>query len=278
MAWRKRQTYTVTQTLVFVGLCLLLGTACHPGQDGAGPVGAPREVTLHADLALRPLLEEVIDKFQRRSDVRIHAHYAPSHELIADFMADPDAVELLLLGDAYSLTEAVEAGHIADVTPTLALVRPVLLTQSGNPKNLESVADLQRPGLRVGLAHPASALGLISTEILGNYGLRRADLGDNLILDDVAAPALANAVRIGRLDAALMWESTARRLDRVALLELSLERDRVGALQLALSQAGSRSNAAREFVEFTGSRAMRDSLIAHHYLVGGASIDSAWRE
>ena len=51
----------------------------------------------------------------------------------------------------------------------------MLIVPRGNPENVQSLADLTRPELRVGLAHPTnSALGKLTDQLLAKLNLRDA--------------------------------------------------------------------------------------------------------
>jgi ABC-type molybdate transport system substrate-binding protein len=86
----------------------------------------------------------------------------------------------------------------------------VIAVQNGNPKKIAGLKDLAGPGLRVGLAHPEkSALGVLSRTVLDREGMR-AEVEANLSVDSPTGDFLVNQLRVGGLDAAIVYRSNVQ--------------------------------------------------------------------
>jgi molybdate transport system substrate-binding protein len=101
---------------------------------------------------------------------------------------------------AGKLSRSVEVGQL----------RPVLLTQVGNPKNVQKLEDLAREGLRLGIGDPRySTCGELFVEVLKKKGISEGVLR-NAVLQARTHTELANGLTVGSLDAVVVWNFVAR--------------------------------------------------------------------
>ena len=87
----------------------------------------------------------------------------------------------------------------------------VLVVQKGNPKNIRTLEDLTRPGLKIGLGHPTnSALGALTDRMLVKLGLRdKVYASGSTVIHTDAGHMLINQLRTGSLDACVVYRSNA---------------------------------------------------------------------
>lgn len=101
------------------------------------------------------------------------------------------------------------AGRCANAV-AVGWLEPVLAVRPGNPKGIRSVADLTRPGLKIGLGDPRySTCG----ELFVN-ALRQRNLYDgvmsNVVLQARTHAEVANGLIVGPLDAVVVWNFVMR--------------------------------------------------------------------
>ena len=106
---------------------------------------------------------------------------------------------------------AEEKGLIDEVLP-LGYLRPVIAVPKGNPKEIESLDDLLGPELRVALGNPESAsVGKLTTKLLEQAGIWekiKAQVEEKRGVFKPTVPEIANDVKIGAVDAAIVWDAT----------------------------------------------------------------------
>jgi molybdenum ABC transporter molybdate-binding protein len=166
-----------------------------------------------AGAMLRPGIDEVVKAFARREGVTIDTSYNGCGILVGQMKALKSG-QPGHFPDAYF---ACDQSFLTDVAPwfeagtLVARNRIVLIVPKGNPRQVRSLADLARPELRVGLAHPKnSALGQLTDELL-----RKLSLHEQVYRDDRAVPVihtdaahlLVNQMRAGSLDVAVVYRS-----------------------------------------------------------------------
>jgi len=97
----------------------------------------------------------------------------------------------------------------------------MIVVQKGNPKGIQAVQDLTKPGLRVGLPHhEKSAMGSIAWKMLQQLNLVEA-LGRNVKVESPTGDFLINQLRTGSLDAIIAcrsnWVGAREHLDAIPI-------------------------------------------------------------
>lgn len=176
------------------------------------------EVVLFSGGVNRLAIEPTLQRFEKREGARVTRIYNGCGILVAQMKAGQRP-------DAYF---ACDVSFMREVTNffsdplDLSQTAMVLLLPKGNPKSIRTLADLARPGLRVGLAHEEqSALGALTARLL-----RAQDLYDqvrtNVRVETPTADLLVNQMRAGSLDAAVVYEANVSQVkDQLAVVRLS---------------------------------------------------------
>lgn len=262
MAYSLKRKFFISIVLVFIFSLILL--FLNSGKDIPGSFQETRTITLYCDTALRPVMEEIINLFQRRSDIRILPEYAASNTLLDALLEDPEAADLFLAVDVSFLERARDAGRV-DTVYLLAQTSPVLMLRSGISHTVQSIDDLVKTDTRIGLPDWMSALGHVTSEILEKHGMTLEDIQHNIVMQDASATELANAIRTDRIDAAIVWAPIARMIDRGEWVSFPDEKNVVAAIGIACSTRPSDVRAAEDFIAFLQMRAAQDDLVKHHY-------------
>jgi len=129
--------------------------------------------------------------------------------------------------DAYYACDICFVQPVADLYPEAVMLSDtdvVIAVKKGNPKNVQSLADLARPGLKVGLAnYEQSSLGFISKRILEHAGLFKS-VDANASSEVPVGDLLANQLAVGSLDAIMCYTINVRphaaQLDTIAINDI----------------------------------------------------------
>lgn len=181
--------------------------------DRAVPPSTAERVTLYmyCGAGIRPFMDAAVDAYNEvRPNVRIDVGYAGSGCLLSQLMFARRG-DLYMPGEDFYLDQAKDRGFIFE-DELVGYFELVLLVQKGNPKAIESLQDLTRPGLKVGIGEPeAAAVGLVAEKTLRRAGLLEAVL-PNIAVRAGNVPELGNLVKLRALDVALVWNVTARQV------------------------------------------------------------------
>lgn len=172
----------------------------------AGDQWADRpELTLFAGSMLRPAIADTIEKFKKREGVDVSTVYNGCGILVGQMRGGQ-------LPDAYFACDVEFMKQVADQFPDPVDVSQnelVIVVPKGNPKQIGSLKDLTRPGLRVGIGHEKQcAMGWI-TQVTFREGGIQNEVMSNVTVQVPAGDMLVNQMRAGSLDAAVVYLSNA---------------------------------------------------------------------
>jgi ABC-type molybdate transport system substrate-binding protein len=175
-------------------------------QPVAGDAWSERpEITLYAGSMLRPAIEETITAFEEREGVRVTRVYNGCGILVAQMKAGQ-------VPDAYFACDSEFMNQVQPLFPAPSSVSQnelVILVQKGNPHNIRSLADLVKPGLRVGVGHEKQcAMGWLTQRTFDESGMK-TELMKNVVVQTPTGDMLVNQMRSGSLDAAVAYLSNA---------------------------------------------------------------------
>jgi molybdate transport system substrate-binding protein len=144
---------------------------------------------------------------------------------------------------------------------------PVILVQKGNPKNIKTLADLARPGLRLGIGNPkACQVGRASEQIFAKNGIAKDAIEKNVVFQSVTVSELGLQVTMGQLDATIVWDATAAfyvdKADAIAIPPASSE---VSSVAVAILKCSEQPAPAQAFVDFLASPDGQAIFRKQHY-------------
>lgn len=165
------------------------------------------EILLFSGAMLRPAIEETIKRFETREGVRVTPVYNGCGVLVSQMKAGEKP-------DAYFSCDVKFMDMVKDSfmeAPVVSANEMVILVPKGNPKGIVSLADLAKPGTRIGLGEPEkSALGFLTKSLLDAEGLSQAlTESGNVKLHSATGDFLVNQLKAGSLDATIVYKSNA---------------------------------------------------------------------
>ncbi|MFP6764826.1 MAG: extracellular solute-binding protein, partial [Planctomycetaceae bacterium] len=164
---------------------------------------------------LRIPVEQVAREYEEKYGIQIELQYGGSGSLLNQLQIDKfSTADLYLAADDFYADKAHELG-LARERLAIAYMRPVIVVSRDND-SITSIQDLLNPEVRVALGNPeAAAVGRAVRKRLLPYPLGDsnlwAQLETNVTDNGVFKPTVnevANDVRIGTVDAAIVWDST----------------------------------------------------------------------
>ncbi len=208
---------------------------------------------LFCGAGIRLAAEAVNAEFEKETGMTVDTMYAGSDKLFGQITGNRRG-DLFMPGEDLYVKKAVEDG-LAELSTrrTVAYFVPVLLVQRGNPGKIVTMDDLKRKGLRVGFGDPrACAVGKTTLKILGKYGIFREDI--NVVYESATVNELAQAVDIGSIDAAVVWDATARQYPKnCQSLEIPAEKNEISEVPVIMLKSSALPDAAKKYIEFISS-------------------------
>ena len=200
-----------------------------------------KQLLLYCAAGMKPVVAEAVKNFRKETGIEISVQYGGSGTLLGNLQVAKKG-DLYLAADISYIEIARSKGLLAEAIP-LASIRPVIAVKKGNPKNINSIADLLRNDVTFALANPtAASVGKITKKILEKSG----DWEQVAKAVKVKKPTVnetAGDVIIGAVDAAILWDATvaqnSKHLDlvRLPIFEVAPQNVTIGVLKWADNSA-----------------------------------------
>jgi molybdate transport system substrate-binding protein len=227
---------------------------------------------IFAGAASKPPTEEVAKIYKQEKGVEIQVTFGGSGFVLSQ-------MKLARKGDVYFpgssdfMEKAKRDGLVFPETERIvAYLIPAINVQKGNPRKIESLKDLLKPGLRLAIADPESVcVGSYAVEVAEkNLDLKeRALFRKNLVTTVESCEKTANIISLKGVDAVIGWEVFQRwdpeRIETVFLKPAEVPR--VGYIPAAVSRFTGDRLLAEEFVNFLISTQSKAVFKKHGYLM-----------
>lgn len=177
-----------------------------PVPGDAWVAGRP-EITLYSGSVNRTAIEKALQEFATREGVDITTVYNGCGILCAAMktMEDSASPKYPDVYYACDICFVPPVAHRFSEAVMLTEAEIVIAVPKGNPQNIQTLSDLARPGLRVGLCNAAqSTLGFLTQSILKSMNLLES-VAKNASSQVPTGDFLVNQMRAGALDAAVVY-------------------------------------------------------------------------
>jgi ABC-type molybdate transport system substrate-binding protein len=177
------------------------------------------QLVLYAGAMLRPAVEQTIEDFRKREGVEVVTKYNGCGILVADMKTGQRP-------DVYFACDKSFMDMVGDLfvdNVDVSTNRLVILVHTGNPHGIQSLDDLAKPGLRVGIGHEKQcALGVLTQKALEQGGAR-AEVMKNVKVQSPAGDMLVNQMLAGSLDAVVAYVSNrAGHADKLDAIDIDV--------------------------------------------------------
>ncbi len=227
----------------------------------------PCELLLYCGAGLRPVADELVHVFASAHNVKIATDYAGSEVLLAK-MKLVRRGDLYLPGDKYYVDQAARAGMILSQRPVCYFV-PTILVQKGNPKNVRSLSDLTRPGLKVGLGDPqACAIGRKTRQVLEKNQITWQDIEGNVVFQSLTVNELGLQIQAKALDAVIVWDAIAKYYENDGMeVPIPTQMNVISTVDIAVLSFAESREPAEQFLDFAASEQGKAIFRKHLYTV-----------
>jgi molybdate transport system substrate-binding protein len=193
-----RKLLILTVLLLVAGVGALLALRANTRPD------APLKV--YCGISMRPVAEELAREYERETGAAIEFDFGGSETLLPRIEVAGTG-DLFITHDPFG-DELARKGKVERYVVGGWLI-PVLIVARGNPLQLRGLADLAKPGVKLGMMDARhSTCGQIVRDRLAEKGLAES-VDANVKVEKRSHQDLALDVALGALDAALVWNFSA---------------------------------------------------------------------
>lgn len=243
-------------------LALVLGSA--------GPVTGAETLLVFAGAASKPPTEEAARLYEQKTGVKVELVFGGSGYVLSQMKLARQG-DVYLPGSSDYMEKAKRDGDVfADSERVLVYLVPAINVQKGNPRNIRTLRDLTRPGLRVAIANPEGVcVGAYAVEIVEREFTpeEKAAFRRNLVNYTESCEKTATAISLRMVDAVIGW-SVFEHWDpaRIETVPLAPEQVvRIGYIPVAVSRFTKNRAAAERFLDFLTGPEGRAIYARYHY-------------
>jgi len=216
---------------------------------------SPNEILIFAGAASKPATEEVIRTFEERTGVTARILFGGSGFVLSQ-------MKLAKRGDLYfpgssDFMEIAKKENLvySDSERIVAYLIPAINVQKGNPKEIHSLQDLTRNGIRLAIANPETVcVGTYAVEIIEKNltSTEKKNFKRNLVNYTESCEKTANVISLKAVDAVMGWRVfqywDPERIETVYLKPEEIVR--IGYIPIAVSRFTKNRKVAERFIDF----------------------------
>ncbi len=191
---------------------------------------------------------------------------AGAHDFLVE-IAEYGYHDLAIGGAEYLLDDGEVRGIVqAGKRQLIAYRESALIVQAGNPKNIQSLADLTKPGIRVGISVIDCLKGLWE-DVTSGVGLSE-EVRKNITFHATGCVAIAEAVAQDVVDVAFAWTAFGHLGDgRLDVVPLPPEQRIYRGTGVGLLSFAKSPDKAQQFMKFLATPEARACYEKYHWVL-----------
>lgn len=240
--------------------------------SSAAMAQAGEKLLVFAGAASKPPTEEAARLFERKTGVKVDLVFGGSGFVLSQMMLGRQGdVYFPGSSDFMELAKKKRAVYPETERNVVYLVQAINV-QKGNPRNIRTLRDLTRPGLRVAIANPEGVcVGLYAVETIEKHltPSEKSAFRKNLVNYTESCEKTATAVSLKTVDAVIGW-SVFEHWDPARIETIPLKKheiSRIGYIPAAVSTCTKNKALAERFIAFLLSPEGRAVYRKYHYFM-----------
>ncbi|MEP3480035.1 MAG: molybdate ABC transporter substrate-binding protein [Fuerstiella sp.] len=236
----RRQWRIAPLAVIFIALLFAAGCWSAPADSSVLKVSCAA--------SLQQPMTMLAKRFEELHSVRIQLQFGGTSMLINQAKLTNTA-DVLISADQFSTDELVLSKQACECVPVV-IQCPVIVTTKSAGAKIRDRMDLLRDDVKLGLGDfQATSIGKATKEGLGSQASR---FFQHAVVTRTTVTALATDLKVGSLDAAIVWDSTALQfgLNTIKDPELTLCSEQTSACLMSTSTS---QKVAKDFLRFVTS-------------------------
>jgi molybdate transport system substrate-binding protein len=244
----------------------------------SSPVYA-QELLVFAAAGTKPAIDEAAKSFEQKYGTKITVNYGGGGEVLSSMVLAKKG-DIYIAPEQRFMNSALKQGAIdANTTiSSLAYMIPVIGVKKGNPQNIQNLADLTKPGLKVVMGNPdTTALGEIVPQMLQKASLYDA-VKPNIVTNAPQVTAIITMLKMNQVDAGFIWHYFGvTSASDVEVIWIPREYvTGIGEIQTAVSTYSQETVTAQKFVELLVSSEGKEIFKKNGYIIDREEAGKYW--
>lgn len=210
---------------------------------------------IYVGAASKPPTEEIVEQFQKETGIKVEAIYGGSGYIMSQMKLSGKG-DIYFPGSSDYMETAKRKNLVFPETEKkVVYLVPAINVQKGNPKNIKTLKDLCKPGIKVAIANPEGVcVGAYAVEIIEkNLSKEEKDLfRKNLANYTESCDKTASAISLKAVDAVIGWSVFQYwNPDLIETVPLKKEEIiRIGYIPIAIATYCKNKKAAQMFIDY----------------------------
>jgi len=270
MSHRNHRIMIVSIFIVLLALIMNLGVSC------SSPTFT---LSVFAAAGAKPALDEIGQIFKEKYGTIVEITYGGGGEVLNQMVLAQSGDVYVAPEQSFMETAAEKQAIYPETIQSVAYMIPVIAVRKGNPKNILTLADLARLGVRVAVTRPETTLlGKYAPEIFSKAGLGEA-IGKNIVTEAIRPDSLLTMLVMGQIDAGIIWHFYQFQApDKIEIIYLAPEQlTGIGEMQIAVSSYSQNQKVAQQFIDFVTSANGKEVFKKLGYLTDAKEVSKYWQ-
>lgn len=235
-------------------------------------VFAEDRLMIFAGSISKPATEEAASEFEKETGIKVELAFGGSGYVLSQMILSQRG-DIYFPGSSDFMEIAKKKGAVLPETEKkVVYLVPAINVQKGNPKDIQTLRDLTRPGLRVAIANPEGVcIGAYAVEIIEKRFTpeEKAAFKRNLVNYTESCEKTAAVISLKAVDAVIGWRVFEDwNPERIQTIPISAsEIIRIGYIPIAISKYTKDKANAQRFIDFVLSEKGREIFKKYHYFM-----------
>lgn len=273
----KSKNHWLVIAAVAMSILLLILSGCSGNKqspnttpNSALPTG--KHLLVFAGAASQPPLEIAAKAFEQKTGVKVDLVFGGSGYVLSQMKLGKKG-DLYFPGSSDFMESAKKDGMVYPETEQkIVYLVSSINVQKGNPKNITSLKDLTKPGIKVAIANPEGVcVGLYAVEIIEKTFTpeEKQSFRNNIANYTESCEKTATAISLKTVDAVIGW-SVFQYWDPAKIETIKLkpsEMLRIGYIPIAISKYTENRKLAQQFIDFLQSEEGKAAFKKYQYFM-----------
>jgi molybdate transport system substrate-binding protein len=217
---------------------------------------------------MRSPVDILAKSFEKESGVKVEITYDGSNKLLGQIKLSRKG-DVYIAGDADYIDMAAKEKLLGNSREQLCFFEPVIMVRNDNPKGVVNLSDLLKAGIKIGQGdEKVAAVGRLMAPILDKNGVDKESWRKNVVLSTPTVNELGAAVKLGTIDAAVVWRSIADDYPNEGeIISIPKEKNIMPSVEGASLVYSKNAKAAEAFLKYLVSERGRFALMNDGYAV-----------
>ncbi|MFD3155703.1 molybdate ABC transporter substrate-binding protein [Haloimpatiens sp. FM7330] len=206
---------------------------------------------VYSGAGLRKAMDEVGKKFKEKYGIQVQFNYANCSQVMSQLQLSNNG-DVFVAGSKHYYDLANEKG-LVEKRIDVAYHIPAIAVSKGNPKNIKSIKDLKKDGVKVILGDlKSTAIGRVSKKMLGKEKIFN-DVMKNVEATTATVNELIVHLSMNEADAAIVWADTIYNLKNVQAVSIPKDKNIIKTVPITILKNSKKKELAKKFQDFVVS-------------------------